>query len=66
MDASMDYTEVKNNTSSVVPIKLWSTDLEENDITSPEEINSVEFSVEINNNHDKEIDKPTLNIEFKH
>lgn len=66
MDASMDYTEVKNNTSSVVPIKLWSTYLEENDITSPEEINSVEFSVEINNNHDKEIDKPTLNIEFKH
>ena len=62
----MDYTEVKNNASSVVPIKLWSMDLEENDITSPEEINSVEFSVEINNNHDKEIDKPTLNIEFKH
>lgn len=66
MDASFDCTEVKNASSAILTIKLWSIYLEELDVTSPEEINNVEFSLEIQNNHNKDIDKPTITIEYKH
>ena len=63
MDCSMPVVTVKSGTCSVLEIRLWESDLEENDITSPEDINEIEFSVIIRNSYQKKIDEAVIHID---
>lgn len=63
MDCSIPMIiEMPSGTTSVFEIELWESDLEENDITSIEDIIDIEFSIEITDTKWDEIDTPVILI----
>lgn len=63
MDCFIPSVKVESGACSALEIRLWESDLEENSITTPDQIDEIEFSLIINNSRQKEIDKAIICID---
>lgn len=63
MDYTMSTVTVKGGTCSALEIMLWESDLEENGIASSDEINEIEFSIEIRDSYNNKIDEAVISVD---
>ena len=64
MDCSMSASTVQNGACSILDIRLWEFDLEENSIAEVSDITQIEFGIEIESGRNT-IDEATLELDFK-
>ena len=65
MDAIMYSATIKSGFSGAMRIQLSESDLEEQQITSVEDIQEMEISLDIANNQGKKIDSPTVKMSLE-